>query len=46
MTAVPIYGPEGPWRRDPPGGEEYTPEAELNRLRELSQTLLLSLIHI
>jgi hypothetical protein len=39
LKEVPVYGSEGPWRQDPPAGKAFTTEAEMERLRTLSQTL-------
>jgi hypothetical protein len=39
VKEVPIYGSEGPWRQNAPPGSALTTEAELERLRGLSQTL-------
>ena len=38
VIEVPIYGPDGPWRQEPPAGGAYTSADDLDRLRTLSQT--------
>ncbi len=37
---VPIYGDEGPWAQQPPPGRAFTPAEEVDRLRQLSRSLL------